>query len=330
ALAAIFVMAFVSAYAGTGLALIVLGWLSFFDVPNERSSHAGPVPRGAGLALTPIIAGAVWGIGRYFDAAPPEAEAVAWLALALGALSWLDDRRGLPAMARLIAHTAAVAAALYAMRDWGPFFGGLLPDTLDRVAAGFLWLWFINLFNFMDGIDGISAVETAVIGTGAAIVAALAGLGDTIAPVGVVLAAAALGFVWWNWHPAKIFLGDVGSVPFGFVLGWLLLLLLAHGQWAAALILPLYYLADATITLVRRIVRREKFWQAHRQHFYQHAARRAGHAAVARAVLFAGLALIVCAAIAATGWAWPAIAAAAIVAGILLRWMTRGNVGFRS
>ncbi len=328
---AIFVMAHVAAYAGTGLAFMLLSWASFFDVPNERSSHSGPIPRGAGLALTPLAAAAVAGVGVKVAGAPPESMVVAGLAVALGVVSWIDDRRGLSAALRLAAHVAAVGYALYAMRDGGPFFGGLLPGPLDTAAAGFLWLWFVNLFNFMDGIDGIAATETAIIGAGAAVVAGFAGIVGGVSHLGIALAGLATGFLWWNWHPAKVFLGDVGSVPFGFVLGWLLLLLAAQGQWAAALILPLYYLADATVTLARRIVRREKFWRAHRQHFYQRAALgRLGHAGVVFAVLAAGGALIACAAAAARGWPWPALVIAVAAVAIMLRRLARAGSGARS
>jgi UDP-N-acetylmuramyl pentapeptide phosphotransferase/UDP-N-acetylglucosamine-1-phosphate transferase len=99
----------------------------------------------------------------------------------------------------------------------------------------------------------------------------LAGAGLSFGILGAAIAGAGLGFLWWNWQPAKIFLGDVGSVPLGLMLGWLLLELAAAGLWPAAVILPLYYLADSGFTLIRRILRGEKFWQAHREHFYQKA-----------------------------------------------------------
>ena len=321
---AVFVMVHVAAFAGTGLAFILLSWLSLFDHPNERSSHSGPIPRGAGLVVTPILAAAVGGIGFYGPNAPASALAVAGLALALGFVSWRDDRRGLPIPVRLVAQAGAIAAALYVMRDAGPFFGGALPPGLDLAAAGFLWLWFVNLFNFMDGIDGIAATETVLIGFGAAIVAALVGAVGGLSLIGVSFAAAATGFLWWNWPPAKIFLGDVGSIPLGFLLGWLLLLLAQQGQWAAALILPLYYLADATLTLAGRILRRERFWQAHRQHFYQRAARGTlGHAGVTLAVLAAGVVLIAAAAAAALGFTPWALGMAGLVVALLLHRLAR-------
>ncbi len=184
--------------------------------------------------------------------------------------------------------------------------------------AGLLWVWFINLFNFMDGIDGLAGVEAACIGFGIALVPVAAALPDVFGTFGIAIAAASLGFLIWNWHPAKIFLGDIGSVPLGFLLGWLLLWLAANGQWAAAVILPLYYLADATITLLRRGVRGEKVWQAHRQHFYQHAVRHGlDHDQVVRHVLFVDLVLVALAMAAARGWVWAAV----ISAPVLVLWL---------
>ena len=114
---------------------------------------------------------------------------------------------------------------------------------------------------------------------------------------------AAIGFLVWNWSPARIFLGDVGSVPLGYVLGFLLLDLAIRGWWKIALILPLYFLADATITLARRLLRGERVWQAHREHFYQQAVRRGlGHAAVVKRVIAADLMLIGCGWAAENGW----------------------------
>jgi UDP-N-acetylmuramyl pentapeptide phosphotransferase/UDP-N-acetylglucosamine-1-phosphate transferase len=200
-------------------------------------------------------------------------------------------------------------------------FQELLPDWLDTVAAAVLWLWFLNLFNFMDGIDGITGVETVAIGGGLAAFALFAGEGPSTAWFGATLAAAAAGFLVWNWHPARIFLGDVGSVPVGYLLGFLLLSLAAQGHWAPALILPGYYLADATITLVRRTLRGERIWQAHAQHFYQRAVQDGlSHAQVSLAILAADLVLIGLA-MTALAHPLPSVAAAALVVAALLAWM---------
>jgi UDP-N-acetylmuramyl pentapeptide phosphotransferase/UDP-N-acetylglucosamine-1-phosphate transferase len=283
---------FAASWIGTGL---VRRWLvarAILDRPVERSSHTTPVPRGAGLALVPALAAGALALSLA-GAAPPGTMPIIVVALALGLVSWCDDVRSLPIVARLAAHAVAVAIGLAAWQE-GAVFQGVLPPFVDRAAAGLLWLWFINLYNFMDGIDGITGVETAALGIGTALVLMVAGASnDGTAFVAIAAAAVALGFLRWNWHPAAIFLGDVGSVPLGFVLGWLLLLLAGRGLWAAALILPLYYLADASITLARRIKRREPFWRAHREHFYQRALAGDGdHAAVARRIAAGNFVLV--------------------------------------
>ena len=302
----------------------VLGWLerrAILDRPVERSAHQVPVPRGGGLALVPVLVAAWLGLSLG-GAAPAGAAAAAALAALLALISWLDDLRGLPVGLRFACHLAAVMAGLAALPQ-GAVFQGFLPPLLDRAAATLLWVWFVNLFNFMDGIDGITGVETLSLGLGLAAVEALSGLAREQAVLALSTAAAALGFLRWNWHPAKLFLGDVGSVPLGFLLGFLLLGLAAQGLWAPALILPLYYLADSGLTLAARLLRGERIWQAHRSHFYQRALGSDGdHGAVARLVLLGDAALVLCAAWAVARPA-PALALAALVVSGMLALMQR-------
>lgn len=303
----------------------VLGWLrrrAILDRPVERSSHTVPVPRGGGLALVPILVAAWWSLDAA-EVAPPGAAAVAGIAAALALVSWIDDLRSLPAGLRFAAHVAAVTLGLAFLPE-GQIFQGLLPVPLDRAAAALLWVWFVNLYNFMDGIDGITGCETACLGTGVALVLGWAGTsGSGTAAIALCVAAGALGFLRWNWHPARLFLGDVGSVPLGYLIGWLLLGLAARGLWAPAIILPLYYLADASFTLGRRVLRGERFWQAHRQHFYQRALTPDGdHAAVVRIVLAGNLALIALAVL-AVARPWPSLALAMLVAAGMLGMLER-------
>jgi UDP-N-acetylmuramyl pentapeptide phosphotransferase/UDP-N-acetylglucosamine-1-phosphate transferase len=139
----------------------------------------------------------------------------------------------------------------------------------------------------------------------------------------LALAAGGLGFLRWNWHPAQIFMGDVGSIALGYVSGFLLLAMAAHGLWAPAIVVPLYYIADAGITMARRALAGERFWEAHRRHFYQRALAMDGdHAAVARIVL-AGDMLLVALAVLAAAHPWPALAAAAAVVAAMLALMER-------
>lgn len=301
---------------------------SVLDHPNPRSSHTVPTPRGGGLAVVAVLVPTWVVIGLSGEGAPPEVWALGGGALGLAAISWYDDLAGMAPPWRLLGQAVAVVLVLAAMAGRGPFLAGLLPPAADVLAAGLLWVWFINLFNFMDGIDGIAGAETASIGAGVAVVVSIAGADRTLALYGLTAAAAGLGFLWWNWRPARIFLGDVGSVPLGFLLGWLLLSLSARGLWAAALILPLYYLADATVTLGRRALRGDPVWRAHREHFYQRAARRGlDHAFVVWTVIAADLVLVGLAAlatIAGGGWAGPAVVGALAVVAVLLYLLAAG------
>ncbi len=302
------------------------------DHPNERSSHKQPTPRGGGLALLFVILPS-WPLMAYL--APPQlagSTIAHWLlpagALILAAISFVDDIRGLPQWMRFLAQATIVAALVQLLP--GPVFQGLFGPTFDAVAAAIIWLWFINQLNFMDGIDGVAGVETIGIGIGLYTIGlvfmpATAAHGQALA-----ITAAMVGFLVWNWHPARIFLGDVGSIPLGLLLGWLLLGLAANGQWAAALILPLYYLADATLTLLRRLLRGAAVWRAHREHCYQIAVQRGrSHAQVSGAVALVN-AFLACLAFAGTATEHPPlvsliILAAATSVAALMAWMVYGG-----
>lgn len=311
-------------WAATGAVMRLLRRHGLYDRPNTRSSHENPTPRGGGLALIPVVLLALAAARGWGGSAPPGLAAVVGGAALLALVSWIDDLRNLPVGLRLLVHGAAVALGLVPLAAAGPVFQGWLPPWLDMLAAGMLWLWFVNLFNFMDGIDGISGVEAISIGLGLVSVGLLLGwpIGDLAAPA--LVAAATAGFLVWNWAPARVFLGDVGSVPLGYLLGWLLLAAAIEGQWAVAVILPLYYLADATITLARRALRGETVWQAHRDHAYQRAARGGrSHATVSAAIALCNAVLIACALAAARGWPVAALVAAAAAVGALLLLLER-------
>ena len=264
------VLTALAAAGATGVMVRVLARRRILDHPNERSSHVQATPRGAGLAVVGVLIVAWAAVAALV---PDTRLPVAWVlagALLLAVVSWRDDLKSLPALPRLAAQAVAVLAGLMTFGGDALVFQGLLPFWADRLVAALAWLWFVNLFNFMDGIDGLAGTETAAIGLGLALLVLLVGGDAALFALALALAGAAFGFLPWNWHPARIFLGDVGSVPLGYLLGWLLLSVAAAGYWAAALILPLYYLADATLTLLPPIV-----------------ARRAGVASASRAFLSA-------------------------------------------
>ncbi len=314
--------AYVASRAATGAVLGLLRRRVILDRPNPRSSHAVATPRGGGLAVSGVVL-AAWALIALAHADPaPRDWVVPGLALGLVGVSWLDDLRGVSVGLRPGAQALAVGVALAVMPGLGQVFQGWLPVWLDVAATALLWVWFVNLFNFMDGIDGITGVETGFIGLGVAAVALITGWDAVQAFYGLTLAAAALGFLAWNWHPAKVFLGDVGSVPLGFLAGWLLLGAAAAGHWVAALILPLYYLADASLTLARRTRARQRLWEAHKRHFYQRAHQGGlSHAAVVHRIIAANLALLALALASLAGFGpapWLALAAAGLTVALLL------------
>ncbi len=330
-LAAVVAAAGVIACLGTRVLIPLLRQAAVLDHPNERSSHEAPTPRGGGIALLAAILVA-WLALIAAGAAAPLLLVVLFGAVLLAAVSWVDDLRGLSPAMRLLAQCVAVGLALGMVALIGaPILSrGWLPQWLDAVAAGLLWLWFLNLFNFMDGIDGLAGSEAAAIGIGLVLFASFGiGYDPVVAALAAAIAAAALGFLVWNWAPARIFLGDIGSVPLGYLLGFLLLGAAAEGHWKIALILPLYFLTDATVTLARRLARGEPVWQAHRQHFYQRAVQRGlGHSSVVRRVIAADLLLIACGWASENGWGLAAVGGAAAVVLALLaslagRWRRR-------
>lgn len=295
------------------------------DLPNERSSHTRPVPRGGGIGVMLAIWTGLLVLGptsRFM----PEA-GLLFSSAVLAVVSVVDDGRPLPAAVRVILQVAVVAFALYVMVDIIPL-PSFLPAGLVLFLAGLGWIWFINLYNFMDGIDAITSVETLSVGVGMAVVWWLAGMPASWFPATLLAVAAAgamLGFLVWNRHPARIFLGDVGSIPLGFMLGAALLWMALSGQPEAAVILPLYYLTDATITLLKRLFRGEKVWLAHREHFYQRASNEHGRGpvAVVGAIAVTNVGLIACAAYSVDGRPGSGLLVAALLVSGLLFHLNR-------
>ena len=323
-----------AATLAVGLSIRLLQARAILDNPVGRSSHVTPTPTGAGLALVPVILLAwaliQWNPGFWHNG-PEHRGLEHWrlirlliAAAGLAAISWFDDLRGLSPLTRLAAQILAVIVVLSDAPGGRLYFDNLLPFGLDLIAAGFFLVWFVNLFNFMDGIDGMAGSETGFIGLGVVLVGSWAGLDMSLILFGAALGGAGFGFLIWNWQPAKIFLGDVGSIPIGFLVGWLLLELSAQGLWAPALILPLYYLMDATLTLFRRIFRGQRPWEAHHDHFYQTATGRGwSHARVVRLVCLANCCLIGLALLAVTVSPWPALAGTFLVVIVLLAVLAR-------
>jgi UDP-N-acetylmuramyl pentapeptide phosphotransferase/UDP-N-acetylglucosamine-1-phosphate transferase len=236
--------------------LLASGWAQriAIDLPNERSLHAAPIPRIGGIVLVGIALAAAAVV------APP-LRPLLLLAVALALVSAWDDRQGLPVALRFVVHLAAAAGAVVVLEV-------AVPAWLFVVLV-LLLAWAMNLYNFMDGSDGLAG-GMALFGFGAFGIGAMASAPD-VAVVSFCIAAAAAGFLWHNFHPARVFLGDAGSIPLGFLAGALGLAGWARGLWPAWFPLLVFspFVVDATLTLFARLLRGSKPWQAHRQHVYQ-------------------------------------------------------------
>jgi UDP-N-acetylmuramyl pentapeptide phosphotransferase/UDP-N-acetylglucosamine-1-phosphate transferase len=324
--AAVAVATGVFCWLATGALIPILRRRGMLDYPNERSSHFDPTPRGGGIAVTISILLA-WIALHKVGLVASSFVSIALGTSLLALVSWIDDLRGLSPGMRLVAQGAAVTIGILVLPSTRSALEAWLGSTLFFVAAGLVWVWWINLFNFMDGIDGLAVSEAAAICSGLLLFALV---GDGADPAAALLAAgiigAAIGFLVWNWSPARIFLGDVGSVPLGYLSGFLLLDLASRGRWKIVLILPLYFLADATITLLRRLLAGERVWEPHRQHFYQQAVRNGlPHSAVVKRVIAANLLLIGCGWAAENGRAVISLSAAIVTVAVLLVALAAGR-----
>src|SRR5437763_6858534 len=241
--------------------------------PNARSSHKQPTPQGGGIAVAAAALLSVW-LGVLMSASLADGGtqllALSLSAVLLAVVGAVDDIRGLGPAPRLLMQLLAVGIVIAALpADFS--IVPQLPVTAERALLLLGGVWFVNLVNFMDGIDWMTVAEVVPVTAAAALLGALGAepLDGTLVALGLL--GATLGFAPFNRPVAKLFLGDVGSLPIGLILGWLMLMLAGRGHVAAALLLPLYYLADASLTLAHRIAHGEAFWEAHRTHFYQRA-----------------------------------------------------------
>ena len=248
------------------------------DRPNERSSHSVATPRGGGVAI--VVAFLVGLLALEKGLSEPATIALLVGGIGVAVVGFVDDHGHIRARWRLLAHFSCAAWILYWVGvprfEW-------LGTTIDlgpfgAVLAAFYLVWMLNLYNFMDGIDGIAGVEAVMVGVGGTLVywAAMPLAGAVALPA--LLAAAALGFLVWNFPPAKIFMGDAGSGFLGLILGALSLHAAAARPvllWCWLVLLGVF-IVDATITLIRRLLRGERVYEAHRSHAYQHAALQVG------------------------------------------------------
>ncbi len=304
----------------TGCVRWLLARHGLMDLPNVRSSHTVPVPRGGGVGIVIAFLSAVaWILVRHVIVASL-ARALIGGGLAIATVGFLDDRFKLAAWPRIVIHSVAAVWAVWCLDGMCPAHfndGGDLWGWIRRCAAFAALVWLTNLFNFMDGIDGLAGVEAVSVSGLGAVLVLHDGL-PSVAQLLFMLSAASLGFLVWNWPPAKIFMGDVGSGFLGFTLGTLALFSSRTSPkltWPW-LILLAAFVVDATVTLLRRLFQHARWYEAHRSHAYQHAAQAFGsHAKVTCAVAAINIGWLFPLAWAASRYqqAAPIFAAAAVV-----------------
>lgn len=268
-------------FMGTGLLRRYALSRGVLDVPNARSSHSIPTPRGGGVAIVgAFLAGTAlfWALRRIHT---PHPVALLGAGAIVAVVGFIDDHNHIAARWRLLAHFAAAAWALAWLGGLPPLHvGGALQDLgiAGDLLAAIALVWLLNLYNFMDGIDGIAGIEAVSACVGAVVIYAVSRDTTNAWYPAALLAAATLGFLIWNFPPAKIFMGDAGSGFLGITLGVLALdAAVRRPEWLWSWIILLgAFVVDATVTLFFRISRGEKLYEAHRSHAYQHAAQRYG------------------------------------------------------
>ena len=266
----LFIAVVAASLVSAGLIVVLRPLLQRYALarPNARSSHKLPTPQGAGIAvigatlLVTVIWQAVSGL------AFPLTLTGAVLLIAIVGL--VDDIRPIPVLPRLLFQIIAIGLVLLTLPSDLRMIPSV-PIALERGAILLAGLWFVNLVNFMDGLDLMTVAEIVPVTAALSLLGWLEALPVLPTIVAATLCGALLGFSPFNRPVAKVFLGDVGSLPIGLLVGWCLLALAYQHHLIAALLLPLYYLADATLTLLRRIASGEPFWAAHRTHYYQRA-----------------------------------------------------------
>jgi UDP-N-acetylmuramyl pentapeptide phosphotransferase/UDP-N-acetylglucosamine-1-phosphate transferase len=253
---------------GVGLALVYSRRAGLIDVPNQRSSHIVPTPRGGGIALVgSVMAVACYDLAQAGSAPPVALPYLGAVLVLLTVVGLLDDHRSMPVKLRLPVHFACGVACAFLVNDIAPF-----PGATNIVWLGWWVFWSvasINIVNFMDGIDGLVASQGVVYGL---FLFALVPSEFFASRFGLILAGACVGFLAWNWAPARMFMGDVGSGPLGLflVIGGALALESAPGVLVFLPLFPLFF--DALATLVLRLRAGERITQAHRSHLYQRVA----------------------------------------------------------
>jgi Fuc2NAc and GlcNAc transferase len=275
---AVILVVFISSLVLTGTVRQYALHLQVLDIPNERSSHFVPTPRGGGASIVVVFVLTVLLLVQRGNVSTGLGSALIGGGLAVALAGFLDDHFRMPVWLRLLIHFAAAGWTLWQLNGMGPLHLGFTVwnwGWVGQVVALVGLVWMINLYNFMDGIDGLAGLEGLTTAGLGGLLLASRGLGG-LAETALTLAGASAGFLVWNWSPAKIFMGDVGSGFLGFVLG-VLAISSAKAQamfvWPWLILLSVF-VVDSTLTLIRRLITGARWYEAHRSHAYQHAAQR--------------------------------------------------------
>ena len=252
------------------------------DIPQKRSNHSKPKPKCAGLIIVPIIIVSIF-FFIYFDLIKPDPwKYICCFALVLFITSFLDDIYNLPSSLRLLVQIISITLTLqlfnsnindfiettFSQKNWLLDKGSI--QIIIKILLVFMWLWITNLFNFMDGIDGITASQTITFSLGITLLSFNSELLLELKYLGLIFFSSILGFLYWNQPPAKIFLGDCGSIPIGFLIGGICILSLINlNNFVPTMLLLLYYVLDSSLTLANRVVKKKNIFTAHSEHFYQ-------------------------------------------------------------
>jgi UDP-N-acetylmuramyl pentapeptide phosphotransferase/UDP-N-acetylglucosamine-1-phosphate transferase len=242
--------------------------------PNARSSHKIATPQGAGLAvmgsLLIVVSWVYPTLAIWVQEPEPNLVPILATAIGLTVLGALDDAHALPVSWRLIGQMLAALVLVFSLPEGLRVLPGLLPFAVERALIALGAVWFINAINFLDGLDWMTVVQVVPMTLGIVALQVFGVVPESVGLLALALLGATLGFAAFNKHPAQIFLGDSGSLPIGFCLAFMLIFV-AQANLVAALLLSLYTLADATLTLLRRLAEGEPIFSAHRTHFYQRA-----------------------------------------------------------
>jgi UDP-N-acetylmuramyl pentapeptide phosphotransferase/UDP-N-acetylglucosamine-1-phosphate transferase len=263
-----FIMSFIISLVTIKTTILFLKKTKTIDIPNERSSHIIPTPKGAGLGVIATL------LIVYYTFFPLTDFWLMSSILIITTISFLNDNKQVSIIIRLIIQ---MVLTIIVLNFWPPLkdmilFNNIVPIWLEYILTFLLIIWVMNLFNFMDGIDGISGTQCIIIGVGVGLSLFLSQEEYKLEQIlAGFMAGSSLAFLLWNWYPAKVFLGDAGSIPLGFINAILILLLCKNDLWYVAIIINNYYFFDASITLLRRIKMKKKPWKAHKEHFYQKA-----------------------------------------------------------